>query len=48
MNIWDISVLAAVALMVGLALWRMRKKKKSGCPGCCGCCGGCQKPERKE
>ena len=48
MNIWDISVLAAVALMVGLALWRMRKKKKSGCPGCCSCCAGCPKPERKE
>ena len=36
MNIWDISILAAVALMAGLAIWRMRKSKKSG--GCgCGC-----------
>ncbi len=47
MNFWDISILAAVALMVGLALYRMRKKKKSGCPGCCACCGGSCPTEQK-
>ncbi len=39
MNVWDYSILAAVALLVGFALWRLRKKKKTGCPGCCACCG---------
>jgi len=42
MNFWDYSILAAVGLMVLLALLRMRKKKKTGCPGGCSCCpGGC-------
>ena len=43
MNIWDISILAAVALMAGLAIWRMRKKKKTRgcCCGCAGCPGSC-------
>ena len=40
MNFWDYTILAAVAVLVGFALWRMRKKKKTGCPGCCACCGG--------
>ena len=40
MNFWDYSILAAVAVLVGLAIWRMRKKKKTGCPGCCACCNG--------
>lgn len=40
MNFWDISILAAIALIVGLSLRRMLRKKKSGCPGCCSCCGG--------
>jgi hypothetical protein len=40
MNFWDYSILAAVAVLVGFALRRMRKKKKTGCPGCCACCNG--------
>lgn len=48
MNFWDISILAAVAVMVGFALWRMRRKKKSGCSGCCACCSGsCDKNARQ-
>ena len=48
MNFWDISILAAVAVMVGFALWRMRKKKKNGCPGCCACCSGtCDRDTRR-
>ena len=46
MNFWDYSILIAVALMVGIALWRMRKKKKTGCPGCCSCCQGCRQSDR--
>jgi len=46
-NFWDISILVLVAAMVGAALLRLRKKKKTGCPGCCNCCSGC-KPEEKE
>lgn len=46
MNFWDYSILAAVGLMLILALLRMRKKKKTGCPGCCNSCpGGC--PSKK-
>ena len=41
MNFWDISIVLLVAFMVGLALFRIRKKKKTGCPGCCACCNGC-------
>ena len=41
MNFWDISILVLVAVFVGLALFRLRKKKKNGCPGCCSCCSGC-------
>ena len=43
MNFWDISILAAVGLMVGLAIFRLQKKKKTGCTGCCACCSApCQ------
>lgn len=49
MNFWDYSILAAVGLMLLLAVLRMRKKKKSGCPGCCVCCSGaCPEPHPKE
>ena len=48
MNFWDYSILAVVALLVGLALWRMRKKKKTGCPGCCACCNGACSTDKKE
>ena len=47
MNFWDISILVLVAALVGAAVFRMRKKKKTGCPGCCSCCSGCPS-EKKE
>ena len=48
MNFWDISILAAVGLMVGLAVFRLRKKKKTGCPGCCACCSAPCQNEKQE
>ena len=49
MNFWDYSILAAVALLVGFAIWRMRKKKKNGgCTCGCGCCSGTCPTEKRE
>ena len=36
MNIWDIAVLLAVAL---LAVRSLRRSRKRGCGGCCASCG---------
>ena len=46
MNLWDILILAAVAVAVFFALRSSRKRTKGGCcDGCCGgscdCCTGC-------
>ncbi|MEN6418532.1 MAG: FeoB-associated Cys-rich membrane protein [Clostridiaceae bacterium] len=42
MSIWDYLVLALVALVVGLATWRMIRRRKQGACGCCSACaGGC-------
>ena len=48
MHFWDYSILAAIAVLVGFAIWRMRKKKKTGCPGCCACCSGSCAEENKK
>ena len=40
MNFFDLLILAAVATAVILALFRIRRRKKSG-RGCCGNCEGC-------
>ena len=48
MNFWDYSILAVIAVAVGFALWRMRKKKKTGCPGCCACCAKDCPMEKKD
>ncbi len=53
MNVWDIIILIFVIALLGLAVFLMRRKKKSG--GCCGesgcsgncaaCCRECDKKE---
>ena len=49
MNFWDILILAAVAAAAMLALYRIRRRKKTG-NGCCGSCEGCMCncPSRRE
>ena len=37
MNIWDILILAAVAVMLGFA-WRTFRRGRKHCPGCCADC----------
>lgn len=41
MNIWDVVVFAAVAGVVGLAVWRMVRNRKKGKGGCSCGCGSC-------
>ena len=42
MNLADIIVLLLVAGAVGVAVWLLRRPKKSGCCGDCASCGcGC-------
>ena len=58
MNLWDILILLAPALVVVLALAHMRRARaRGGCHGCgdCGSCAGCAKhqppdetPQHKE
>ena len=40
MNIWDIVIGMVLVGVVGLAIWKMIKDKKSG-KGCCGNCSSC-------
>ena len=40
MSVWDYLVLALVALIAGLSIWRMAKRRKQG-GGCCSSCAGC-------
>lgn len=44
MSVWDYLILALVALVAGLAVWRTAKRRKQG-GGCCsvgaGGCAGC-------
>ncbi len=49
MSIWDYLVLALVALVVGLATWRMIKRRKQGACGCAGCAhaGNCDGAKTK-
>ena len=49
MNLWDILILLAVAASAALALYRIRRRKKTG-KGCCGSCEGCMCscPSRQE
>ena len=48
MNGWDIAILAAVALALGLAVRSRIKKGRSGCGSCCGDCAACAEKSRKE
>ena len=47
----DFILIAVLVLLVGFALWRMRRRKRKGdsccggCEGCEGCCENCIKPE---
>ena len=45
MNLWDILIVAAVAAIAGISLWR-RKKHGSCCDGGCGC--GCESCPKKK
>lgn len=40
MKFLDYAILALVVIVIGLAVWRMIKRRKSG--SCCGCSGGCE------
>lgn len=39
MSVWDYLILALVALIAGLSVWRTVKRRKKG--GCCSSCAGC-------
>ncbi len=41
MSVWDYLVLALVALIAGLSVWRMAKRRKQGGGCCSSCAGGC-------
>jgi len=41
MSVWDYLVLALVALIAGLSVWRMVKRRKQGGGCCSACAGGC-------
>ena len=46
MNIWDVLIIAAIAVPVVLFLVRRRRRKSGGCHGNCSGCEGC--PFRKD
>ena len=38
MNTWDVLILLAVALILGLAVLARRRRARRGCGSCCSCC----------
>ena len=50
MGFWDFVILAAVAAMVGLAIFVLTRRKKEGKGSCGACehCAGCPVKEQKE
>lgn len=47
MNLWDFVVLAAVAALVALAVWLMRRSRAKGGCACCPYAGSCEKKADK-